>query len=183
METLELSLGQQLKAGRESQGLTAEGVAEKLRWNVQRVIDLENDLLGFQLPLTYARGYVSAYARLLGLSLADILGLFEKMDWVKERHAYEESLIKHAQTRNIIEVKKRKKIRWLHLAILLSLGLTALISWLAWSSHGSQETTEVSNAVPEFVVPPQNLPSSNAASGEMIITPVKPSGNVNQTSH
>ncbi|MGQ0798710.1 MAG: helix-turn-helix domain-containing protein [Pseudomarimonas sp.] len=63
------SLGTRLRAGRESLGLSAAETAIKLRVSLNIVEAIERDDLGRLGAPVYARGYLSSYARLVGLPI------------------------------------------------------------------------------------------------------------------
>ncbi|MBL8383879.1 MAG: helix-turn-helix domain-containing protein [Burkholderiales bacterium] len=66
------SVGQRLRAERERQGLSVADVAQRLKYAPRQVQALEADDVEAMRGLTFARGFVRAYARFLGLD-ADAL--------------------------------------------------------------------------------------------------------------
>ncbi len=74
------SLGQALQAGREARGLSREEVAKALRLSISMVRRLENeDWEKMPVPV-FVRGYVSSYARLVGLDAEALLSLYKVVD-------------------------------------------------------------------------------------------------------
>jgi len=72
--------GTLLKAAREKQGLSAREAADRLNFMPNYVDILERDDYGALRSPPFARGYVKAYGRLLGLDEPQLLSLFDKMD-------------------------------------------------------------------------------------------------------
>ncbi|WP_281213942.1 RodZ domain-containing protein [Shewanella insulae] len=66
------TLGQWLKAGRESRQITIASVAEQLNLRPSIVKDLEADNYDNIASATYVKGYVKNYARILGLEMAKV---------------------------------------------------------------------------------------------------------------
>jgi cytoskeleton protein RodZ len=65
--------GKRLRAAREQAGLTVDDVARELRLTVARIKALEEDRHDALAGMTYVRGYLRSYARLLGLPEASVL--------------------------------------------------------------------------------------------------------------
>ena len=74
------SLGQALQAGREARGLSREEVAKALRLSISTVRRLENEDWEMMPAPVFVRGYVSSYARLVGLDADALLSLYKVMD-------------------------------------------------------------------------------------------------------
>lgn len=64
-----LSVGQQLRAAREAQGIGIEDVARQLLLSRQLVTDMENDDYRNIVAPVYVRGYLRSYAQFLKLSI------------------------------------------------------------------------------------------------------------------
>jgi cytoskeletal protein RodZ len=73
----ELTPGARLKKAREEQKITPEIVADRLKINRQKIIDLEEDRYRDSRVDVYFQGYLRHYASMLGL---DAAGLFEDLD-------------------------------------------------------------------------------------------------------
>lgn len=74
------SLGQALQAGREARGLSREEVAKALRLSISTVRRLENEDWETMPAPVFVRGYVSSYARLVGLDADALLNLYKVVD-------------------------------------------------------------------------------------------------------
>jgi len=74
------SPGSYLREGREAAGFTQDKIASDLRLNKQRIIDIESDnYINTTIPLTFMRGYLRAYARLINVDTAMILAAFDNL--------------------------------------------------------------------------------------------------------
>jgi cytoskeleton protein RodZ len=72
MESLaDTSVGRQLRQKREEQRLTLEEVANQLRLSRNLIEDIEEDKVG-TIPLTYLKGYLRSYAKLVALPNIEI---------------------------------------------------------------------------------------------------------------
>lgn len=72
-ESSQLSVGQTLHNAREARGLSLEDVAARLRLMQRQVEAMETDEFGGLGPAVFARGFVSNYARFLGLAPEPLL--------------------------------------------------------------------------------------------------------------
>ena len=75
--------GTLLKAAREKQGLSAREAADRLNFMPNYVEILERDDYGALRSPPFARGYVKAYGRLLGLDEQQLLSLFDQRSGVQ----------------------------------------------------------------------------------------------------
>ncbi|HTT07202.1 MAG TPA: RodZ domain-containing protein [Gammaproteobacteria bacterium] len=74
----ELTLGETLRKAREKKNMTAHDVAAKLRLNTGIITALEGGAIeGLPAP-TYVRGYIRAYARLLGLDPTSMIMEYDR---------------------------------------------------------------------------------------------------------
>ncbi|HLD17375.1 MAG TPA: helix-turn-helix domain-containing protein [Coxiellaceae bacterium] len=172
----ELSPGQRLKLAREKKGWDAETVAQKLNWNTQRVVDLENDHYDHRLAMIYMRGYLKAYSKLLGIDAQPLVNDFEASDWAKQRMAYEASQLTRKPTeeethrpvwKKYIQRYGKKKY-WISAASVL----VVLIAWLGLRSPS--ESSQPIQGTPDFVVQPQELPEKRVTnSEEIVVTPIQ----------
>lgn len=91
--------GQELRQAREAQGMSLEEAATKLFINKQRLIDIENNDYSRISSLIYARGYLRAYAKLVGLSEDDIVKKFNDLELHEERAHANLDIIASPRTR------------------------------------------------------------------------------------
>lgn len=73
------SPGRILRDGRERLNLTTKQVAERLRLRHQIVLDLEEDHFSRHVASTFTRGYLRAYARLVGVNDEQVLNAYEAL--------------------------------------------------------------------------------------------------------
>ena len=70
-----------LHTARESKQLSISDIAADLHINEHVIVDIEADHFANAPALSYMRGYLRAYARMVDLSPADVLHAFEAMGW------------------------------------------------------------------------------------------------------
>lgn len=73
------SPGQLLKMAREIKRLSPVDVAQQLNLRVQWILDIENDDYRAAAALIYVKGYLRAYARLVGIPSEEVLKAFAEM--------------------------------------------------------------------------------------------------------
>ncbi|MEH6584086.1 MAG: helix-turn-helix domain-containing protein [Halioglobus sp.] len=73
-----VSPGALLRAERESQGMPERDAADRLNWMPEYVAVIESDSYDRLRNPAFARGYVNAYARLLGLDQNVLLAQFDR---------------------------------------------------------------------------------------------------------
>lgn len=78
-ELSELSLGQCLTRARLARTLSLQQVAERLRLPLRVIAALENDDFTSHPGITFMRGYLSSYARLLGLNEQQVASKFASL--------------------------------------------------------------------------------------------------------
>lgn len=83
-----LTLGLTLKKARERNNLSIEQVSLRTKIREANLLAIENDDTLDHIPHTYYRGYVSCYAKLLGLSSETILSMVSDVDQEEPKIAY-----------------------------------------------------------------------------------------------
>ena len=81
------TLGQILQAAREDRQLSIHDITQRLLLNKQVIVDIENDDYGKIPAKVYAEGYLRAYAKLLNLSVDDVLNNFRSLDLYQEDYS------------------------------------------------------------------------------------------------
>ena len=76
LELDEPGVGKLLRERREQQGLTQQDVAASLNLRVAAIEALEAERFDLLPPRTFVRGYLRAYAKLVGLAEAEVLAAF-----------------------------------------------------------------------------------------------------------
>jgi len=148
-----ISIGTELRKAREAQGLSLEEAANKLFLSRQRVIDIENDDFSRISSLIYARGYLRAYAKLVGVSEADILKKFSKLELQDQRDRADLSVV--AKSRGAPISKQRRYMRWINLAVIAILILLVVLWWHG-KRHGANEVANNNDMVQQVVIPSQS---------------------------
>jgi cytoskeleton protein RodZ len=72
------SVGPMLRAERERLGLSLAQITEKTRMRIQVVEAIENETWGSLPPPVFVRGFLRVYAKVLGISQAAVIDLYEK---------------------------------------------------------------------------------------------------------
>lgn len=74
-----LSPGSKLKAAREEQGMSTREAADRLNWMPDYVAVIESDNYEKLRNPAFARGYIKAYTRLMGLDESTQLAAFDRI--------------------------------------------------------------------------------------------------------
>lgn len=122
--------GTLLRTAREKQGMTAREAADRLNLMPDYVDILERDEYGSLRSPTFARGYVKAYGRLLGLDEAHLLSLFDEQ---REQQPGERK--KRVETRPL-------QLQRTGLGVVIGLGVLLLLVtglWW-WGQDGGDDT-------------------------------------------
>ncbi|GLS84042.1 RodZ domain-containing protein [Paraferrimonas haliotis] len=77
-ELLPFSVGQMLQEARTAEGMTVEQVANRLKLRVSLISELEQDNFDNIPNNTYVKGYVTNYARVVGLNVSDIQAVLQQ---------------------------------------------------------------------------------------------------------
>ncbi|WP_373777294.1 RodZ domain-containing protein [Glaesserella sp.] len=181
--TESLSLGQQLKAGREALGLSTEEVAQKTNLKKNHIDSLENDIfILHNVPPTFVRGYVRNYVRFLRLpeSLIDSV-TYGEVKIPKEVKKIAPIPVKNhkSQTRWV------KTLTWL--VLLGAVGMT--LAWW-WQEHKKEQasrdellvtkTTEtVTNVTNEITLTPPALTPVSTTETPAVAPPIQEVNSVN----
>lgn len=133
------NVGKRLKQAREAKKMTTAEVAEQLRFTPSRVTYLENDDFERFPAATYTKGYVRAYAKLLGLPIDEIMAELENYTLEREVVHRHPELVVNYQTSTT-----DKSFRWVSYAIVLVLVVLLSLWWR--NMHSDQ--TGLSAAIP-----------------------------------
>lgn len=77
VESMQATPGQQLKEGREAKGLSQQQVAERLHLRLGDIKDIESDTHRPGVSITFTKGYVRIYAKLLNMPVEPLLESFD----------------------------------------------------------------------------------------------------------
>ncbi|WP_206483591.1 RodZ domain-containing protein [Thalassotalea sp. G2M2-11] len=136
--------GQMLAEARESLGLTQQQVADRLNFRTTLVKEIEQEIFDQSLPSTFNRGYLKNYAKLVNISVDEVLESYEMLNVAHKQGAEMQSFSK--QTEKQAESNRIMWISYLILALLIG----ATIMW--WLQDSDQNKVEaVSANQPEVV--------------------------------
>lgn len=110
--------GQLLLAAREARSLTQSDIAKHMRLSVQAVQDIENDAYAQLGVRTFVRGYLCAYARLVGIGTDKILASFDASDLMPDTKVVRSGMIEGAPVTNVTRQYSRfQPSRWIGVCI------------------------------------------------------------------
>ncbi|MFC3094690.1 DUF4115 domain-containing protein [Alteromonas sediminis] len=133
-----VSPGKVLKDARLKAGLSCQDVADKLFLKVSVVEELEADRIDSAKSITFSKGYVKNYAKMLGLDVEYVIGVFEAYHNKPDETAKLQSFSKRV-------AKQAQDDRWMMVTYaLLVLLIGAVVLW--WYQ---QPKTTVGNTIAE----------------------------------
>lgn len=162
--------GSRLRKAREAKGFSVEEVARKLFLNSQVVHQLENDDYKSHHSITFIRGYLRSYARLVDVDTESLIAEFNAMGLTDAAPPMSTQRIYHKDS-SIVS----KSLPWVGTAVAVVV-LLFVISWVHSEFSSTQITnptvsaenavaatvTQTNNAVNVALTPPVN--SSNVSS-------------------
>jgi cytoskeleton protein RodZ len=123
-----VSIGKQLLASRERQGLTVLQAAESLRVDTAVIDALEaGQFMALGAPV-FARGYLRQYAEFLGESLDDVTGRYNTLS--ESSASPDITAVPHLSTQG-----GARRARWPLVVVALVLMLIALVWWAMGVRH------------------------------------------------
>lgn len=142
------SLGRTLRAARESLGLSIAEVADQTKFAVRQIESLEADDFRHLPEMTFVRGFVRSYAKLLHLDAQVLLALLPQTRTAPQPlvSSSVEVPFPTAQT------AQRINLVWLGAALLLAVLIVAFVVW--------QYTRPATNDAPAKVETPLELPAA-----------------------
>jgi cytoskeleton protein RodZ len=123
--------GEILSSAREQQGLTQQQVADRLHLRLSSVQAIESDSIEKGVSITFTKGYVRLYARLMGISADPLLKSFDKLHALSNTPSKLQSFSKRVE-------REANDSRWnfvTYIIILLLVGL--LVVWWVDQSNFS----------------------------------------------
>ncbi|MBK8743953.1 RodZ domain-containing protein [Propionivibrio sp.] len=177
VDTLEPSVGQQLRTAREAKGLTTDDVAKAIKLSLRQVKSLEADDWP-NLPCnTIIRGFVRNYARLLGLDSDQLMGVLDRLT-MPQPH---ELGIPTGPPVNLQKDGKADRRDYFRVfaglfVLLLAVSAYFLVSQDVWDSALSaiKSATQSPVAVPAPVVAPGTVENKAPESGQAATTTAVP---------
>ncbi|VFP87312.1 Cytoskeleton protein RodZ [Candidatus Erwinia haradaeae] len=80
------SAGERLRSARENLGFTQQYVAKRLCLKISVIRDIEDDNVPASLALTFLRGYIRSYARLVRIPGEELISIIDQRPAIKELH-------------------------------------------------------------------------------------------------
>lgn len=134
-----LSPGAMLSEARKALSLSQEFISSKLNLKVGLVEDLENDIFDPSMPVTFNRGYLANYAKLVGVEVKDILASYDALDAATIQRSEMLSFSKETSKQ-----AEHSRVMWLsYLIVAVFVGLTVL--W--WLQESRQQAGDSSNVI------------------------------------
>ncbi len=156
------SPGTMLRTAREKQGLSQQAIADKLFIKPQSVDDIENDKVDPRISITFTKGYVKMYAKLVGLDDKGVIAEFEKLHSAPEQPANFQSFSRKVN-------KQAHDDRWMMVTyVILFLLIAGVVGW--WYQQSNDDVL-IDEPAENLSVPPTDTEETFQQ------VPVKDSGN------
>jgi len=122
-ESTQATPGQQLKRGREAMGLTQQQVADRLHLRLGNIQDIETDTHKPGVSITFTKGYVRIYAKLLSMPVDPLLAAFDILHQGEKQPAKLQSFSQRV-------AKQANDDRWMMVTYLIVfLVIASLVIW------------------------------------------------------
>jgi len=161
-----VSPGTMLREARKTLSMSKEHIASKLNLTLSIINNIENDTLDPLIPVTFNRGYLTNYARLVGIDASDVLVSYQALDAATVQRSEMLSFSKETTKQ-----AEHSRVMWLsYFIVAVLVGLTIL-----WWQQESREQVDDSSIVTSSITQGEDLAdnladnSSNIAS--MTATP------------
>ena len=132
-----VSPGAMLREARKALSLSQEHIASKLNFKVGIVKNIEDDTFDPLMPVTFNRGYLVNYAKLVGVEVEDVLASYDALDAATIQRTEMLSF-----SRETAKQAEHSRVMWLsYFIVAVLIGLTVL--W--WQQESRQQETDSSN--------------------------------------
>jgi len=129
-----------LRDARQKLSLSQDHIASKLNFKVGIVINIEEDIFDPLMPVTFNRGYLANYAKLVGIEVEDVLASYDALNAATTQRSEMLSFSKET-----FKQAEHSRVMWLsYLIVAVLVGLTIL--W--WLQEGKQQASESSGVIP-----------------------------------
>ncbi|RJG40242.1 RodZ domain-containing protein [Motilimonas pumila] len=115
--------GQLLKEAREALNLSQEDIASRLNLRAHNIHDIETDDYDPKVPTAFIKGYLKAYARIVGVSEFDVLDAFKALGLGEAKYANMQSFSQRTQ-----QEAQNTRLTWVSYAVGISI-VAALVWW------------------------------------------------------
>ncbi|MGJ8690847.1 MAG: RodZ domain-containing protein [Thalassotalea sp.] len=162
--------GQMLREGRKAMSMSQEDVAAKLNFRLTLVRDIEEENFDKSLPATFNRGYLRNFAKVVHVSVDDVLASYEMLD-VAEKQG--------AEMQSFSQITKREaensRLRWLtYFIVALIFGSTLFWFFQEASPHlGANKPVATENTTTLDVIKKSNEPVSKTSVAALSAQPEK----------
>ena len=171
--------GQLLRNAREQLGWTREQVASRIHLRLTLIAAIEADTYDKHTSHTFIRGYLRAYAKLVGIPEETILAAYDKLGLTPPDNIDMQSFSR--RSRQQANDSRLKVVTWLVILVLIALS----IAWwwqstarrsagdeaLAASEMGTEQTVSVASVTPAVDVADPVLPvASDAVATEVVVS-------------
>ncbi|WP_429107664.1 RodZ domain-containing protein [Aeromonas media] len=171
--------GQLLRNAREQLGWTREQVASRIHLRLTLIAAIEADTYDKHTSHTFIRGYLRAYAKLVGIPEETILAAYDKLGLTPPDNIDMQSFSR--RSRQQANDSRLKVVTWLVILVLIALS----IAWwwqstarrsagdeaLAASEMGTAQTVSVANVTPTVDVADPVLPvASDAVATDVVVS-------------
>jgi cytoskeleton protein RodZ len=126
-----VSPGAMLREARKVLSFSQDHIANKLNLKVTLIQNIENDTFDPSMPVTFNRGYLSNYAKLVDVDIEDVLASYDALDAASVQRSEMLSFSKETSKQ-----AEHSRVMWLsYLIVAVLVGLTIL--W--WQQEGNQQ--------------------------------------------
>lgn len=158
--------GQLLRNAREQLGWTREQVASRIHLRLTLIAAIEADTYDKHTSHTFIRGYLRAYAKLVGIPEETILAAYEKLGLTPPDNIDMQSFSR--RSRQQANDSRLKVVTWLVILVLIGLS----VAWW-WQSTARRSAGDDALAATEMSAT-VNTPEANAAPAVEVAEPVLP---------
>ncbi|WP_323951727.1 RodZ domain-containing protein [Aeromonas caviae] len=158
--------GQLLRNAREQLGWTREQVASRIHLRLTLIAAIEADTYDKHTSHTFIRGYLRAYAKLVGIPEENILAAYEKLGLTPPDNIDMQSFSR--RSRQQANDSRLKVVTWLVILVLIGLS----VAWW-WQSTARRSAGDDALAATEMSAT-VNTPEANVAPAVEVAEPVLP---------
>ncbi|WP_439830423.1 RodZ domain-containing protein [Aeromonas caviae] len=158
--------GQLLRNAREQLGWTREQVASRIHLRLTLIAAIEADTYDKHTSHTFIRGYLRAYAKLVGIPEETILAAYEKLGLIPPDNIDMQSFSR--RSRQQANDSRLKVVTWLVILVLIGLS----VAWW-WQSTARRSAGDDALAATEMSAT-VNTPEANVAPAVEVAEPVLP---------
>jgi cytoskeleton protein RodZ len=152
-----VSPGAMLREARKALALPQEYIANKLNFKVGIVQNIEDDIFDPLMPVTFNRGYLVNYAKLVSVEVEDVLASYDALDAATIQRTEMLSF-----SRETAKQAEYSRVMWLsYLIVAVLIGLTIL--W--WQQESRQQETDSLTVIPTMII-------DKSVSGDVVVVVV-----------